>query len=394
MSPLLLSSIKKIKVVGGGLFLLLIFWHLLADAPTINLSGTSSLSTKNATSIHHSDNSCTREGVIIVNVVGRLANDLFEVAFANRLSQELCGKWHVLYRPFWGAELPNARGTACFPKAHLPLNHKLLNIPSSLQAAIHLNASTWKRWALEPGQDAASVNDEYHAWISSLNHSAIHLKHMKFDFRGNGVEALIETIHSSPQVQVISLQAFFIHYDWMKSWMPRIREWLEPSSSCCHHEPPDNAVVIHVRDFDPNDGGYNGLQPSAYIEILQHYNFVNQPLWIVCQPFSVDSHFVQALVASAQNTTTIVTGVDQYDAFCTLTRAKTLVLSYVSSFSQMAALLSIHGDNVDVHYPLTTLDGPKVTLAVPSWRYHLVNATKDGIQEWNVGFERIQTVLA
>jgi len=400
-----------------AVFLLVVLWHLIfcdiSDAPLLswnissmnksvspNINSTVSipLASSILTTVSEptvNTNCAPREGVIIVNVLGRLANDLFQVAFANRLSQQVC--WPILYRPFWGAELPSQRGYECFSHASLPQNHALLpeSISTTLQDSIQLNASIWNKWASQ--EDVAALNKEYHSWVHEHNHSIVQLEHLKFDFTKSGVDDLVESTRSpTSQIQVVSMEAFFIHYDWMKDWMPRIREWLQMNPSCCQHTaPPDDAVVMHVRAFDPTESSYNGLTPSAYIDILRHYDLLKRPLWIVCQPKSAGSHFVQEVIkATAAKRATVVTGIDQYDAFCTLTRAKTLVLSYVSSYSQMAALLNIHRDEVEVHYPLTTLDGPEVTLAVPGWHYHLVNQTLDGIQEWDVGYERIRTKMA
>jgi hypothetical protein len=345
-----------------------------------------------------SSNSCApREGLVICNVVGRLANDLVQVAFANRLSQELC--WPVVYRKWWDAEFPSPRGYKCFPRAHLPRDPTRLpsstSLLSMLEQSVQLNASTWKRWSQEGGQ---RFNNEYQEWVANNNRSISHLKHGRFDFTGTRVDDFITNVKSSSSdTRVVSMEAFFIHYDWMKDYMPRIRKWLTISPECCLHDPPPkDAVVIHVRDFDPQDVGYKVLQPSAYVEIIRHYEYTERPLWIVCQPQSVNSTFVQEIsqAAASAKQVTIVTGVDQYDAFCTLMRAKTLILSYVSSYSQMAALLNTHGDDVRVHYPLPTLKEPKVTLAVPGWKYHLVNATMDGIEQWDVGYEQITPTMA
>lgn len=349
------------------------------------------------TASNNNKNCAPRQGLIVVNVLGLLANDLFQVAFSRLLSQQLC--WPVVYREFWNAALPSSRGCTCLSEANLPQDPTLLPNTLSLQfqRELHLNASVWQHWSRE---EAFLHNDEYLAWVANHSHSVAHLKHMQFDFSGNGVKTFIETVKApSSPIQVVSTEAFFIHYDWMKDYMPEIRQWLRISPTCCHHQPPEDAIVIHVRDFDPEDGGYNALKPSVYVDILNHIHSTSnttteQPLWIVCQPKSASSEFVQAISQAASGNVTIVTGIDQYDAFCTLTRAKTLVLSYVSTFSQMAALLNTHDDNVQVHYPLPTLKKPQVTLAVPGWRYHFVNGALDGIQEWDVRYERITPAMA
>jgi hypothetical protein len=388
-----------IRVIVGLLFVTLIWWHLLcSEIPSLSTESSSDSVVKPPQSKAPATKQCApRDGVIIVNFLGLLANNLFEVAFALRLAQELC--WKIVYRPFWNAEFPSKRGRQCFPNAQLPRNFKMLSLGSTLQDEIQLNASTWYKWAMDPGDYAEDVNKEYQQWVEKMsfqNKSIAQLAHLEFDFTGNGIERLVNDIYSiESHIQVVSMEAFFIHYDWMKEWMPRIRQWLSISPTCCQHDPPRNAVVMHVRDFNVEDGGYNGLKARVYTDILHHYHYTNQPLWIVCQPKTANSPFVKEIVKSVHRSkVTIVTGVDQYDAFCTLTRAKTLVLSYVSSFSQMAALLNNNHGDVKVHYPLTTLDEPEVTLAVPGWKYHLVNEALDGIKKWNVGYEKIKTKMA
>jgi hypothetical protein len=123
---------------------------------------------------------------------------------------------------------------------------------------------------------------------------------------------------------------------------------------------------------------------------MRHYNLTDHPIWIVCQPQTVDSAFVQELMASfPHKDVTIVPGHDQYDAFCTLTRAKTLLLTSASSFSQMAAFLA--DSDVDVHYPLRRVFNPKVTLSVPGWKYHLVDRQSlDKVVQFDVARDRIR----
>ena len=158
----------------------------------------------------------------------------------------------------------------------------------------------------------------------------------------------------------------------MNQWSDKVREWFAMSESCCHNDPPENAVVIHVRDFRPKDETNMCIKPPVYTHIISHYNLSDRPLWIVCQPQTVESAFVKELAASFPNkNVTIVPGQDQYDAFCTLTRAKTLLLTSASSFSQMATFLA--DALADVHYPITRVRNPKVTLSVPGWKYHLVD---------------------
>jgi len=394
-------GINRGRLLVLGLLVFIILFHMIShdsslskvtEISTIHSERTNTVT--EATNTDKNKNCAPREGLIVLNVLGLLANDLFETAFANRLSEELC--WPIVYRPWWNAEFPSQRGYECFPNAHLPHNHKELpdTLSTSLLTSIQLNASMWREWTTDPLHESVWANDAYLAWLKRIKEKSFTVEHLKFDFTGNGVENFVTSIRSSScSIQVVDLQAFFIHYDWIRDWMPKIRQWHQISPECClQQEPPEDAVEMHVRDFKPTDGGYNGLTSSVYTDILNHYNMTGRPLWVVCQPKTAVSPFV--IQATSSGSVTIVTGIDQYDAFCTLTRAKTLILSYVSSFSQMAALLNSHYEDVEVHYPLTTLYEPEVTLQVPGWKYHLVKESKDAIEEWDVGYERVKPKMA
>ena len=87
------------------------------------------------------------------------------------------------------------------------------------------------------------------------------------------------------------------------------------------------------------------------------------------------------------------TGVHSIDAQCMITRAKTLVLSMVLTFSQIAALLA-NSTALAVHYPTSTLSNPPVTLKVGLWWYHLVNQNHSAISEYDVEHDRISVTSA
>ena len=42
-----------------------------------------------------------------------------------------------------------------------------------------------------------------------------------------------------------------------------------------------------------------------------------------------------------------------------------------------------------VHYPLSTLKRPPVTIKVPGWKYHLMNSNMDGAAEMDIDHERL-----
>ena len=66
----------------------------------------------------------------------------------------------------------------------------------------------------------------------------------------------------------------------------------------------------------------------------------------------------------------VVTGNDDYDSFCTLSRSKTLILPSGSAFAQMAAFLA--GPSSEVHYLIPTMNAPSQTVKLPYAKYHLV----------------------
>jgi hypothetical protein len=172
-----------------------------------------------------------------------------------------------------------------------------------------------------------------------------------------------------------------------------MREWFTINKSCCQTPtPPDEAVVIHIRDFDPEDNGMNkGLKWGVYVHILKEYRLLEKPVWIVCQPKSVDTTLVQDLLSHIPNAE-VHTGENAFDAYCIMQRAKILIPTTSSSFSQIAALLG-SPDKI-VHYPTHTLDHPAVTLSVPDWKYHLVGESLNEIEEFDVDHERLKVGMA
>ena len=87
-----------------------------------------------------------------------------------------------------------------------------------------------------------------------------------------------------------------------------------------------------------------------------------------------------------------IVGRDEFDAFCIMQSARTLIISPHSSNSQMAVILA--APDVDVHYPTHKLDRSPVTLSVPEWKYHLVTPSKDRIEEFDVDHERLHVVMS
>eukprot|EP00978_Attheya_sp_CCMP212_P037582 scaffold178827_cov49-Attheya_sp.AAC.2 len=133
------------------------------------------------------------------------------------------------------------------------------------------------------------------------------------------------------------------------------------------------------------------INVGVYKHILEHYDYMDRPVWIVCQPKMVETKIVRQLQEwlimsqkqGHQEQVQIHVGVDAYDAFCILTRAPVLIVSDASTFSQAAALVApdditttdddttqqvVHVPMVDEHN-----HSPQVTIDIPHWKYHLVD---------------------
>lgn len=353
------------------------------------------------------------DGIIILNMLGRLANDLFEVAFAKRLAEQLGCGWDVMYRSFWAPAFPTDRTDVCFPNALARKNNRIGGPASEarqIQAIRKIESTTdierpesfvpilfealtynelepekHKQWD-NTGDRANNMTQE---WINSLGETALSVNHMGFPLYGDHVDQLVLKLRdpASP-VKVVSLGAFFIHFDWMRDWMVPISNWLYVDPSCClTPTPPEGVIVIHIRDFGPGENGWNkNFQVGVYRDIIERYwegDSIGREVLVICQPGSINTDLVQDLVTEFG--AIVQTGEDNIDAFCILSSAKSLFIASTSStFSQMAALLAEQkNEGVQVHYPTHTLDNPPVTLNVSSWKYHLTNTEQNGIAEFD-----------
>lgn len=321
------------------------------------------------------------KGLVILNLLGRLGNNLYEVGFANLIATELC--WDVVYRRAWQSQFLEEPAQKCFPNSLLTARHNYSIFDDEQllqQLSITPSLPIWKedrksflQWVDDRGAEGL---------LSSCNNR-------RCDFREDGLNKLLSSLRNTTStVRVLNLSAFFVHYDWIhRLGTDKLKKWLTPHASCCQHIPPENAVVIHIRDFGQEKSAREKelqLTVSAYMDILKHYNLVGRPVWIVCQPSSVNLTIINDLVN--ETSALVHTGDDQFDAFCILQRARTLILSFGSTFSHMGALLS---EADEIHYPLHKLKNPEVTISVPSWKYHLVNETRNGIREFDVSHERL-----
>jgi hypothetical protein len=384
---------------------------------------------------HHS---CAQhDGFIVANMNGRLGNNLFQIALAHRLSQDLC--WPIIFRENWQGVFPHdTRANECFPRAlhgghsrhpNSNLTDRDIQWFRYMKIADHFpeyNLQTFYRM-LPHGEN----NEMYQTWTkqTQLDGTALRLaSRWEFDYTTphgwdndlvdnlrstenssyiHFIDGDVQTPHVRPYdaVRTIHLDGFYIHYDWIEPWLDRIRsDWLYMDhNKCCQHHPPANAIVIHIRNFKYYEDLDPGFKPSVFIELLDRMYLQdlnqNKVLWIVCQPDDVGFHLVETLQERYNGT--IVPGNDSVDALCILMQARRLVLATSSTFSQMAALLSPHAasselaHSQEVHYLLPNMREPGVTLVVPHWRYYLVDeTTKDTIRQFDVNVSDITPILS
>jgi hypothetical protein len=364
-----------------------------------------------------------KNGIIIVDMHGRLANNLFELTFAKRVAEQLGCEWQVVYRSGWAHAFLTEQTDKCFPYALARNNNRQIGAADKIQQAIrnidttnassvpilsqalsynYLEPEKHQNWNVDPFSNTVIDDDDpgnvTSTWINALGETAFQWVHMGHPFHGDHVDMVVTKLRdqSSP-IRVLYLSAFFIHFDWMRDWMDQIGTWLYIEPSCCKSPlPSEDTIVIHIRDFDEGDGMNNFLQVGVYRDIINEYTdgIHGRKVTVVCQPDSVNSDIVQDIVREFE--AAVYTGEDAIDAFCILSSARSIFIASTSStFSQMAALLASQKHaQVQVHYPTHTLDYPAVTLNVTSWKYHLTNANNSGVAEFDVDHERIRFNLA
>lgn len=335
-----------------------------------------------------------RKGIIVVSLLGRMGNNLFQVAVANRLAEQLC--WSVVYRPSWQGPLAHdARTRTCFPGAfaHASGATDYHRVPVSVRDALNITAEQWDFFQKTRSNAQFDVmrirvrDSQPDGWWYEIDDTTTRGMH-----QGLFLDNLVASIQNDTlPTRVIHLRGFFINYQYVQGWLPRIKDWSSVDTTCCQTKPtPSSTIVLHWRDFNDADGkqymNSNTDWVQVYMDILRQRGWwKRRPLWILTQPSSVNTPDVQRL-ANLSNAV-IHTGVDVPDAMCILQQASTILMSYSSTFSQGPVLL---GDSTgkEVHYPLLTLRRPAVTVPVPTWQYHLANDT--GIARFNVPFEQIR----
>ncbi|KAG7344757.1 hypothetical protein IV203_032288 [Nitzschia inconspicua] len=372
------------------------------------LPGHASLKVHNSSTTTAPDFQCPPNsgGLIVLNLLGRLGNNFFEIGFANILARELC--WEVIYRPMWANFFLNdPKATQCFPNALLPTPHK----PNEeWKTSLRIQDSSLSFWKQLTYTESEHYNEQVLEWVGNLTSTnkngtstsnVLELAHTKVNIHANQMSELIhqvgypqdsnnsnnlegETsatptfagtaipITTNPK-RLLFLSAFFIQYDWLAPYLEDMRYWFAFNSSCCRTSPPpDKTVVIHVRNHEHGMGNY---QLSVYKDILKQFGYdQTYNIWIICQPEYKEDKLMKDFVTEYGNDRVrIETGVDEVDAVCIMKHAPVLIVSSGSTFSMMAALLAEPSLGQVVHYPVERLEYPEVTIKVPTWKYHLVD---------------------
>jgi hypothetical protein len=325
------------------------------------------------------------KGLIIVSIMGRLGNNLFQLGFARILAKRL-GGWEIAvlhnHDSVFGLD---SKATQCFPHA-LP---NTPNIEPDLTAYLNLNIYT-RRDLMGRFYPMVIQYQRFHArvweWVASQRNTSTWVCH---EHTCNyTAPALSETVHDllrpdSP-TRLLHLNTYFRHYDWIMNYEQDLKEMFAINQPCCQTKVPTEAIILHFRNSELRSIRHN-LTPDMVLSILKHYNYTDRPLWIVCEPESKD--IVQSLADSFN--ATVQFGVDALDAMCMLLQATDLILSEGSSFSEIGALL---GNANRVHCPVHTLDFPD-SLVNPNWHYHWVDERKRKVIELDVKSSRIQPVV-
>eukprot|EP00592_Proboscia_alata_P026320 CAMPEP_0194450704 /NCGR_PEP_ID=MMETSP0176-20130528/130879_1 /TAXON_ID=216777 /ORGANISM="Proboscia alata, Strain PI-D3" /LENGTH=370 /DNA_ID=CAMNT_0039278035 /DNA_START=154 /DNA_END=1263 /DNA_ORIENTATION=- len=305
----------------------------------------------------------SKKGIVVLDLLGLLGNNVFEVGFANAMATEL--GWDVHYRMVWNTKFMDPEAQTCFPHSFLRnqktwQNGVIMKMLGDKNTTKHLEGDT-KR---------------FHAALETegMLEDCIH---MECDFTGAGMTDTLKRLSGfNSSIRVLHLRAFFIHGQWLHplKTRKRMQEWFFMNPSCCQTPPPSpDTVVIHIRDFEAEDDdnkaaehASRSMSADVYKHILRHYNYSNRPIWIVCQSKTIESRMVQSLQKRFPQVE-IHTGVDEYDAFCILTKAPVLIAAYASTFSQAAALVA--DSQQVVHVPMVdeTSNKPQVTIDIPDW---------------------------
>ena len=348
-------------------------------------------------------NCAAHKGVIFYDSLGRLGNNLFQIGFANRLAKDLC--WDVFYRPYWQSVVDEPRFATCFPNAIQ--NHDRQLVPNvAMELRREIQAEDDKFWE-QLGRRNVISGDTYKAWIHKLEAKGIaeelnylDAEHYDIPMHMTKYKRYLDSWRASNSTtRLINLHHFLIESAWFLEerpeeepkdyWMKKFLHWLKlDEQECCQTHLPQDAVVIHLRDFASSPGEAEmdgGIFYRVYLDVLEKYGYLKEqrPIYILAQPSSRYSSIVKN-IERATNATTVF-GRDPYDALCILAKANAMILSMSSTFSMIGGVLA---PDAVVHYPTKRLGKSRVNLRMPKWKFHLVDDPGRTILEYDVDVDQ------
>lgn len=333
-------------------------------------------------------NSEQKSGVIVMNTMNEFGFNLFEFAMARRLAEQLC--WKVAYRTGWlGIDPTIPILNQCFPRIlHTERAEEFAQLPVPLQQDPALMEI--KSPDLWPKLWDKSSTPHYDPWQETLKASpkAKLLLHGDPKFlteflpeSNNYINSLVQDIQQEESnARVLVLGAFYFHYDWMQGdWLDPIKSWAQIDDECCSGGIPDEETVVIYWSGDlslPNLD--DDATAELFVKVLERQNLQHRPVWIVCRSEVCKSSEVVVRLATqlASTTQVVFKAGDPYEGFCILQRARTLILSYEGVMAQFAAVTS---QATQVHYLRPSNYDPNLSLVVPEWQYHEVDATSGEI---------------
>ena len=314
------------------------------------------------------------KGLVVVNLLGHLEYNVLQIGFARRMAEELC--WDVAYRSMWNPGF-NSPENECFPNALTP--------EVGFSEELMINGTMWKalNYRVDEVHDQWEKNNQMtKLWAeeSSQDGFAWRCIHHGCNFSEDELQKLISGIRTGESsTRIIYLEDFFVHHEWMEQWRPKLKDWFHVKDSCCSHQPPPNAVVIHIHPAtDQRRLEKLEMHGREYERLLAKYNLRANPIWIVCEQGCQNSLVVQDLITLVG--AIVVHPQSPTDTLCILSQVThTLVVTPNHMLSSVAATLS---NAAVVHYPTPQNEGNRFALTVPEWKYHVVKNNK--ISKWDV----------
>lgn len=325
-----------------------------------------------------------QKGLVVVNFLDYLGWNLLQIGFARRLGEELC--WDVTYRTMWKTGFNSNEDETCFADALTqPTNPGIqqeLGIDDALWTALNFRAAN-------DDENYESHNEKVKEWAIQMANEGKAWRCISptCDFSEQHIQDIMQKIRTTPSVRVVYLESFFSHYEWIEAagalWRNKLRKWLKIGASCCTQQPPEDAVVIHIQKENDDKLGNIDMPAVAYDSLLGKYGLKKKPLWIVCEDEdSKNLPVVESLKAKYKGT--VVVPKTASDTYCTLMRARNLVLTPNSMISIVAGGLN---SQAEIQMIVPKDGDSRYMLNMTGWKYHLFEGGK--ITDWDVDHRKL-----